>query len=87
MRLAEELKAWIEANPLRRWRLRRGLSQMNVASLIGASAKSVGLWENGAAVPSMPSFTLLATLTGRTPSGLRIGWTEWEKTRPAIAGD
>lgn len=85
MRLAERIEAWAAENPLRRWRLRQSLSQLNLSSLIGVSTKSIGLWENGAATPSDDHFDALATATGRTPSGLRYAWAAWIKQRPSAA--
>ena len=85
MRLGERIEAWAVENPLRRWRRRESLSQLNVASVIGVSTKSIGLWENGAAIPSDDHFEALATATGRTVSGLRYAWAAWIKQRPSAA--
>lgn len=74
--------AWIETNPLRRWRTEQRLSMMRAGALMGASISSVSHWEMGSRIPTEESFGKLAKLMGVKASKLVADWNAWIGARP-----
>lgn len=58
-------------NPLKDFREREGLSQADLAKLIGVSRETVTRWENGTRNPDEDKLPTIAEKTGITPSILR----------------
>jgi predicted transcriptional regulator len=73
--------AWINANPLRKWRLEQGLSMMAVASILGAGMSTVQTWETGAHWPKPDSFAKIGGLIG--DENIEESWKKWMDDQPA----
>lgn len=75
-----DMKKWIEANPLRKFRKEHGLSMMNLASMIGAGMSTIQTWESGAHLPKPESFEAMARVTGK--ENIEQLWAQWLKQKP-----
>ncbi len=82
--LKEALGAWVEQNPLRRWRHRLGLSMMDASAVLGVGMSSVQHWEQGAYVPSTESVTRLAGAMQVQTDTLERSWKQWYAKKPSI---
>ena len=75
-----ERSAWIEKNPLRKWRKSKGLSLMDTCATLECGISTVQAWEAGARIPTDEWFAKLASATnGATPAA---GWKRWYNRRP-----
>lgn len=74
------VRAWVEQNPLRRWRKARGETLMGTAARLGVSMLTVQLWENGGMQPSEENLAKLAALL-QNPK-LSQAWDSWLSQRP-----
>lgn len=79
--LKDELREWVNRNPLRVWRREQGLSMRDVASLMGVSLASVESWEYGNAIPNDVNMSLLMRLTN-IPD-LPVQWNSWYREAPS----
>jgi putative molybdopterin biosynthesis protein len=61
----------MDPNPLKDFRTREGLSQDDLAKLIGVSRETITRWENGARKPDENKLLTIAEKTGIQPSTLR----------------
>lgn len=86
LKLLEQTKNWIEANPLRRWRIDArelgALAQTDIAILIGKSAQSVRNYETGSYQPTAETMKLIASVMGKSVRTVTKEWNEWLKKRP-----
>jgi transcriptional regulator with XRE-family HTH domain len=76
------MAAWLEKNPLRRWRLRQppeGWKRSVLARQLGVSHTAVGLWETGKRLPLVVTFARIQELTGITTKE----WMEWFNQKPS----
>jgi transcriptional regulator with XRE-family HTH domain len=65
-----------KVHPLKRWRLQHGMTQKELAELLGIHYSNITYWETGARpIPAMRAWKIQAAL------GLRV-----EKLRPDIFG-
>jgi len=78
----DEVRGWIEANPLRRRRRRAGLSQMMAASMIGTGVTSIQVWENGSQFPGDDSLARIAAFLELDEAALARAWRAWYRKRP-----
>ena len=77
----EALTAWLEENPLRRWRLGqppKGRNRSVLARQLGVAHTAVGTWETGKRLPLIDAFAKIETLTGIYAQV----WMEWYRQRP-----
>lgn len=74
--------AWVEANPLRRWRKRHGLTATEAAAMLGVAYSSFQPWEKGGYPPSDESMAKLAEGMGIRPATLARKWAAWLDDRP-----
>lgn len=61
----------MDPNPLKDFRTREGLSQDDLAKLIGVTRETVTRWENGSRKPDEERLSKIAKETGIQPSVLR----------------
>jgi len=76
----DNLKKWIEGNPLRKYRKEQGLSIMAIASMLGVGMSTVQTWESGAHWPKEENFDHMSSLMGKT--NVEQSWSKWLKSRP-----
>lgn len=81
MGFAEKKKEWIKNNPLRKWRVRNSINQVDVAARVNVSYHTVHRWETGAASPSKH---LLSILSEIVHFDLKTEWSTWMSARPLI---
>lgn len=53
-----------QRNPLRAWRRKKGISQAELAELLGVHHTNVSQWEQGRCSPSLETFQQLVDRTG-----------------------
>lgn len=75
-----QYEAWINENPLRKWRLEQKLSIMAVASMLGAGMSTIQTWESGAHWPNPESFDKIGSLIG--DEEIEVNWKAWTDNRP-----
>lgn len=80
----EKIKAWIETNPLRRWRKREGLAMMDVASSLDIAFSSIQQHEQGGYVPNSSTMGKYAGAMKLSPEKLEQEWLAWYNKRPSI---
>jgi len=83
--LREEVLAWREANPLRRWRVKNKWTQGMIADVVGVSAQSIRSYESGHYRPDRGPMSLIAALLQRDVSKMNKEWTRWLNKRPEMA--
>ena len=74
--------AWREAGPIRRYRHRRGLTQVEFAEQVGCSVSQLIEWEKGGYAPTLRKIEELAGKMGRTSAGLVQALQDWMAERP-----
>lgn len=84
MAWADAYRAWVEQNPLRRWRKERKLPLMAVATGVGVNLFTVQTWEHGANRPRPVNFEKMAEFMGVPVEELQAQWDAWEGRRPGV---
>jgi ribosome-binding protein aMBF1 (putative translation factor) len=77
----ELMTAWLDENPLKRWRLAQppeGWNRSVLARKLGVSHTAVGSWETGKRLPIVDTFSKIEALTSITS----IQWMEWYQHKP-----
>jgi ribosome-binding protein aMBF1 (putative translation factor) len=77
----DALTAWLDENPLRRWRLSQppeGWNRSVLARQLGVSHTAVNFWEKGERLPVVKSVAKIESLTGITATQ----WMEWFERKP-----
>jgi ribosome-binding protein aMBF1 (putative translation factor) len=77
----DTLTAWLNENPLRRWRLCQapeGWKRSVLARQMGVSHTAVGSWETGKRLPVVDTFAKIEKLTGITATQ----WMDWYNSKP-----
>jgi transcriptional regulator with XRE-family HTH domain len=77
----DAMTAWLEDNPLRRWRLKQppeGWNRSVLARQLGVSHTAVGAWEAGKRLPVVDAFAKIEKLTGITATQ----WMDWYDKKP-----
>lgn len=59
-------------NTIRQYRVKAGLSQQQLAALLGICRSFVSLWERGLRLPSFPRIVRLARELGTAPQALYL---------------
>lgn len=76
------LEDWIEANPLRRWRKERGMSQGDVARALPMALMTVSNWELGVTRPKATSLEKIGAMIGE--SKIKQIWSDWLARMPKL---
>jgi transcriptional regulator with XRE-family HTH domain len=76
------VRAWVEQNPLRRWRQLHHYSVRDVAVLLHVGAVTVHHWEYGTAIPTPDHLRAISALLG-DPT-LPTQWQAWLAARPPL---
>jgi DNA-binding transcriptional regulator YiaG len=76
-----EHERWLFANPIRKWRLERGLAQPAGALALQCSVAALRLWEQGS-IPGRYAMLTIAQQMHRDPAELREEIAEWLRSRP-----
>jgi len=77
-----ELTAWLEQNPLRKFRKKNKLGLMEIAGLLGVGVSTVQTWEKGVTVPKSEKFKMLANLLNAPD--IEETWFKWLENKPKI---
>ena len=74
-------------NQIREYRLKAGLSQRNLAAMLGRGKDAVSSWERGLALPNVPCLLKMAKILGTLAESLYIDFytTIPKETEAAIA--
>jgi hypothetical protein len=78
----EAMTAWLDQNPLRRWRLKQppeGWKRSVLARQLGVSHTAVAAWETGNRLPLVDAMAKIEALTGISATR----WMQWYEQRPA----
>jgi DNA-binding transcriptional regulator YiaG len=75
-----EWEAWIDKNPLRKWRSAEEMTMAEAAVRIGKSLVTLRNWETGATIPTDDSMETLKKVTSNKK--LEEEWTSWSTSRP-----
>jgi DNA-binding transcriptional regulator YiaG len=78
--IKQQLQAWKKNNPLKKFRKDAGLSQPDIASIVGVSVYTVQRWEDGAVNPSGDNEAKLNELI----VGFSEQWKEWRQNKPKL---
>lgn len=77
----DALMAWLEDNPLRRWRLSQppeGWNRSVLARQLGVSHTAVSSWETGKRLPGVDAVAKIESLAGITATQ----WMAWFECKP-----
>ena len=80
MSIMEEIKLWKSSNPIKVYRKKTGISQPDIASIIGVSTYTVQRWEDGSVNPSEENVFKL----GKLINGFSDKWNNWKNNRPEL---
>ncbi|MEI2465132.1 helix-turn-helix domain-containing protein [Niallia taxi] len=80
MEIKKKLSEWKKGNPIKKFRKDKGLSQPDVASLLGVSTYTVQRWEDGSVNPSGDNENKLNELI----VGFGDEWKDWKKKKPTV---
>jgi transcriptional regulator with XRE-family HTH domain len=78
----EAMTAWLDENPLRRWRLKQppeGWNRSVLARQLGVSHTAVAAWETGKRLPVIDTFAKIEELTGISAKE----WMAWYNQNPS----
>lgn len=73
-----KLHEWKSENPLKLYRKQEGLTQPDLASIIGVSVYTIQRWEDGAVSPSGENEIKLKKLI----QDFSVQWDEWKNNKP-----
>ena len=78
---------WKERNPLKAWYSARGMSQVDVAFMLGVGVQAVQRWISGASMPNDANFVKMANVMQITVVELTAAWDAWrvESTAAILA--
>ncbi|WP_318152996.1 helix-turn-helix domain-containing protein [Metabacillus arenae] len=80
LNIKERLQQWKNENPIRKYRKESGLSQPDIAGLIGVSTYTVQRWEDGSVSPSGENLKKMSKLIDEIEESL----SEWKNNRPTL---
>lgn len=81
---AAAFREWTDANPLRKLRKRKGLSQAVLGAVIGLGHHRVSDFENGLAFPSEKQLIAIGRALG--DKAFAEAWGAWMAEKPEIGG-
>lgn len=81
------MQEWQGKNPLKAWYTARGMSQVDVAFLLGVGVQAVQRWIGGASMPNDANFVKMANVMQITVVELTAAWDAWrvESTAAILA--
>ena len=81
------MQEWQGKNPLKAWYTARGMSQVDVAFLLGVGVQAVQRWISGASMPNDANFVKMANVMQITIVELTAAWDAWrvESTAAILA--
>lgn len=80
MSMKLRLQEWKRNNPLKAYRKQEGLSQPDLAAIVGVSVYTIQRWEDGAVSPSGDNKVKL----GKLIDGFSDQWNEWKNNKPSL---
>ena len=80
MGIKEDIKQWKTSNPIKVYRKETGISQPDVASILGVSTYTVQRWKDGSVNPSEENVFKL----GKLIDGFSEKWKEWKSSKPEL---
>lgn len=80
MGIREDIKLWKSSNPIKVYRKESGVSQPDVAAILGVSVYTIQRWEDGAVNPSEENVLKLAKLI----DGFSDQWNVWRENKPEL---
>lgn len=78
----EARRAWVQRNPLRRWREANDYTMADAAGKMGVAFTSVQLWETGGRLPSDDGIDRIAALMSEPADKVRAAFQRWHKRQP-----
>lgn len=69
-------REWVERNPVRRWRIKRGLTLQQAAAWLGVHRMTLWFWEQGSP-PAEKFVKKVARAIGENIDALREEWFDW----------
>ena len=81
-KLKSQSQAWTERNPLRVWRKKQNLTQMELGGLLMLSVNSLRNLEGGTNQPSTWTLEKIATIMQLEKETLNRRWKAWANSRP-----
>ena len=79
------MQEWQGKNPLKAWYTARGMSQVDVAFLLGVGVQAVQRWIGGASMPNDANFVKMANVMQITVAELTAAWDAWRVESKAAA--
>lgn len=76
------VKSWLQANPLRQWRVSNKYTLRDIGAAIGTGYHTIYRWESGMAFPGEKQFEALSELT--ESKNLQKEFREWKQQQPVI---
>ena len=71
------MNEWKGNNPLKAWYAARGLSQVDVAAMLGVGVQAVQRWISGASVPNDANYCKMASVMEIPVYQLTEAWDAW----------
>lgn len=71
------MNEWKMKNPLKAWYSARGMSQVDVAAMLGVGVQAVQRWISGASVPNDANYCKMASVMEIAVIDLTAAWDAW----------
>jgi DNA-binding transcriptional regulator YiaG len=78
--IKEDMQQWKKSNPIKLFRVEKGLSQSDLASLLGVATYTIQRWEEGSTKPSGDNGEKLEKVI----VGFNDQWEQWQKGKPSL---
>jgi DNA-binding transcriptional regulator YiaG len=78
--IKEDIQQWKQGNPIKLFRSKEGLSQSDLASLLGVATYTIQRWEEGSTKPSGDNGEKLEKVI----VGFNDQWEKWQKYKPSL---
>ncbi|PAD84981.1 hypothetical protein CHH57_02055 [Niallia circulans] len=80
MSIKQRLTEWKKESPIRKYRAQQGLSQADLASILGVAAYTLQRWEEGAMNPGEKNISKLKEVIPE----FEKKWREWKSDKPTM---
>lgn len=77
---------WVEENPFRAWRKRRGIAAKHLAPTLRVTANTLQNWDMGLVRPRPRNMSVMAEQMGVTQVELEAAWDRWMDRCPKPPG-